>query len=743
MTPKERAGIIFQNLILSEILALILVTIYKKEQAEVTLSPTSKDKATRDDRVITLLNKLGGTLLRSEQERLEHKEQLEDLENRSDQSEKIFLTLQDKLNKNDSVEKALREKQENLEQEQQRQAEQLQKTADLHEKIEEALTQHSRLNRRLDKMVQDKTRMIRKLESIEETVIETQTALQSKALVLLTDQAAAAQGHMPQLSADPSQKTGASSYQTPSAWGRPFSLPALTGVAAMVVLSLIGGWSFSQLQQKSEQTLIQTVQATAVQATADNFELENTDVTVTESDAVEDSSVLARLNNDDLERMTTAIDADMPDLSRTNAFPENTIPDDETLLADLAADPDSLAASLNEISPVAGPVPDNIENEAIQPNENIQAAAFTPQDTKINESDIEDFVKQQREKRSLTERTSPDPDLPPVIQDVEKKALEGVAEAQHDLAAIYTAGHGGVKPDYSKAAFWFKEAAIQGVANARYNLGVLYHQGLGIDKNVDKALGWYRAAAQLGHREAQYNLGIAHIEGIGTEYNPRLAANFFEQAANGGILEAAYNLGLIHENGLLGEARPDEALYWYKKATDQGSPEAKAALDQLAGSMNLSPDEVKALYNNIQISNDTPYDLEPIKKATPAPVAEKHSALKKKAPRSRPSQSNPPRMMESRAEPSPVRNNQAVIAQIQEQLIRMGLYPGPADGAQGPLTEDAIRSYQAMYDLNSDGRTSEALLVHMLTSELNSTISPAAGNAVELLPPGDFGSRED
>jgi peptidoglycan hydrolase-like protein with peptidoglycan-binding domain len=75
-----------------------------------------------------------------------------------------------------------------------------------------------------------------------------------------------------------------------------------------------------------------------------------------------------------------------------------------------------------------------------------------------------------------------------------------------------------------------------------------------------------------------------------------------------------------------------------------------------------------------------------------------------------------------------------MVSQIQQQLIRLGLYPGPADGIETPMTGDAIRSYQQMNGLDADGRATQALLVHMKTSSL--------GNAME----GDAteqGSRDE
>lgn len=143
-----------------------------------------------------------------------------------------------------------------------------------------------------------------------------------------------------------------------------------------------------------------------------------------------------------------------------------------------------------------------------------------------------------------------------------------------------------------KSGVLVRKGGGAGVANARYNLGVLYQQGLGVPKDMREAIKWYRAAADLGHPEARYNLGIAYIEGVGVPYDPVRAASYFEMAAAGGVTEAAYNLGLIHENGLLGKPSPDEALLWYKRAADKGNVDAKAALEQLAKSLRIAPEDL-------------------------------------------------------------------------------------------------------------------------------------------------------
>jgi len=280
--------------------------------------------------------------------------------------------------------------------------------------------------------------------------------------------------------------------------------------------------------------------------------------------------------------------------------------------------------------------------------------------------------------------------LPADIKLIEDKAFARIPEAQHDLAALYTAGQGGITQNYERAAFWFEQAAQQGIGNAAYNLGVLYQQGLGKEQDIQRALDWYRRAAQLGHPEAQYNLGIAYIEGVGTRYNPAMAAAFFQQAAFGGITEAAYNLGLVLENGLLGEVRPKDALTWYRGAADNGNNEAQLALENLAQTMNIPIEQAGLLPSGQSLAsliNPTAQSLEPAAGNTTQPI-DLGTLI-----------------------PS---EDQIMVAQIQEQLRKARLYNGPQDGIVGAGTVKAIKSYQRQQNLPTDGTATAELLTFML-----------------------------
>jgi len=55
----------------------------------------------------------------------------------------------------------------------------------------------------------------------------------------------------------------------------------------------------------------------------------------------------------------------------------------------------------------------------------------------------------------------------------------------------------------------------------------------------------------------------------------------------------------------------------------------------------------------------------------------------------------------------------ALVADIQTELVRHGYLTGAADGAMGPKTKLAIQEYQRDKGLLTDGQPSAVLLEHM------------------------------
>jgi len=733
--------------------------------------PENDGSAPRNDarniEIVRMLAQISDKLKRSEAERYEllaelreYRKSLNELEDKSEQTEKAYLTIQNKIQHREKIESELTQRQARFERALKETADKMVKSAAgqalidkrlndaeerqtaIDERLNESVSFQARLERQLEKSGQDRSRMQRKMERLEEIVVETQDSLRAKAMVLLTDQSTAAQSNAPQIPAwlEHEERRPDSDMADMPWWRRSVRMQSI-GMAAMVVAALLTGWAINQIQQPDipQIAVLEGGGLARLNLRENRWEpvLPNDDsgvpaAKIGDVTKLEEQKLSSRLGEDQTSpasEQTAATaepvqivpntietaepaEADNTNVAETQpsaqaqpegqeqAFADQTPAaqealnySDEELLAALEENPEELAGQLNEIAPAvsealeldepvqqAEPVTQQEPQSTVSTMDNFEQVAFTQNPA------IEREIQNNFGEGPLAQQMAPDPNLPEIVKNLENQAYQGIAEAQHDLAAIYTAGHGGVEQNFDKAAFWFRQASQNGIGNARYNLGVLYHQGLGVERDLGKALYWYREAAKVGHPEAQYNLGIAHIEGIGTDYNPELAAAFFERAANNGIMEAAYNLGLIHENALLGEADPNEALLWYKIAADQGSPDAQAALKQLSSSLQIGMEDVDKMVGRMQ----SIYEATHGRKAGSAGA------------------------QESAAQASSVNERQVVTAQIQEFLMGQGLYPGPADGINGPQTADAIRSYQSRNGLQVTGEVSDQLLAHML-----------------------------
>ncbi|MCB9964428.1 MAG: SEL1-like repeat protein [Rhodospirillales bacterium] len=652
----------------------------------------------RETQIIKLLEQIRNRLEDIEKERGELWETLQDqsktlnkIEDRSTSTEKTFLSLENRLSRTELSEAPLIERLDEIERAQKARDEErgdhsdlkreildrieesdLQ-TARLIERIDEAMSMQTRMTRRIDKMVQDKQRLSRKMALLEENMEATRNALASKAMVLLGDRNLLGNGAVstppiPIFSRsmededDFDPRDGLNdNHDTPpphrdSALSRAPDMPPSshaaaprldrnpirTQVFAAIVFFMVAigiGWFISQ----AIPTHTPIYQAGTIEkfAPAEGYR-------------------------------TTAGRA-------SSSYPAGRFSGLE--------DEQTLAERLNDIQPAtgygktAGLTPQDSPPSS-QTTPKTEETTYTPQTAAIPDASTTITAAATK----ANEAYAPDPSLPDSFKKLEQDAINGSAEAQHDLAALYTAGHGGVKQDYVRAAHWFEEASAKGIANAAYNLGVLYHQGMGVNQDLNKALDWYRKAADLGHPEAQYNLGIAYIEGIGVDYDPSKAADYFESAAASGITEAAFNLGLIYENGLMGKAQPEDALLWYKTAADQGNKDARAALEHLSKTLHIDPSEIESLVEKIQ----TPA-IEPQSSMTAEKTLNSRQKWAKES---------------------------GLVAQIQDALMSYGLYPGPIDGDNGPLTADAIRLYQARNDIPVTGTPSEELLVHMLSKNL-------------------------
>lgn len=612
-----------------------------------TVHPFEPRKTSPHQQILAALDTLGGKLVRSETERDRLKKLLNEAmdaqERLENQLERSHIDMQRRIDsleegrQDDTIEKALHDMLEEqrglLDKAQEQLGDYENRQIVVEDKLNDNNQLVSKLQRRIDSQEKKRARLERRMERVENIAIEAQNALSAKSLVLLTDQSQATQS-LPHMNA--AAPLPSIDYVSEEKADR--NRPAKGGAFQFSYPRVIGLTVLLLLAMGLGWLLAKSAPSS------------------------EDFTVVTRGSNT---------------MGEDVILPSGMIEEDLALLSTEWVTEDVISQSLSESTPSSPQITGSQENTG---------APF----------DAEIFMMAQQPDAALTDEITPDASLPETIKTLEDKAFNGVAEAQHDMAALYTSGQAGVTQNYERAIDWFKLAARQGIANAAYNLGVMYQQGMGTAQDMDLALNWYRRAAQLGHAEAQYNLGIAYIEGIGTPYNPNMAAAFFKEAAFGGINEAAYNLGLILENGLLGEVRARDALIWYRAASENGNEEALAALQALSNRMNIAEDDAGLLEDGTSLASYIAED-------NAGTITSDETA---NLPTNVTETINLGSLLPTEA--------QILVAQIQEQLRQIGYYDGPQDGIAGASTVEAIKSYQIREELPADGVASESLLAYML-----------------------------
>jgi TPR repeat protein len=163
-------------------------------------------------------------------------------------------------------------------------------------------------------------------------------------------------------------------------------------------------------------------------------------------------------------------------------------------------------------------------------------------------------------------------------------AVQGVANAQYNLALMYSNGVG--VPQYDAlAAKWYRLAAEQGYASAQFNLGLMYENGKGVPQDYTEAVKWYRLAAGRGVAKAQLNLALIYDNGVGVPQNYTEAVKWYRLAADQGDASAQFNLALMYDNG---RGVPQDfvaAHMWFNVSSANGNEKAGSRRDIVAGRM--------------------------------------------------------------------------------------------------------------------------------------------------------------
>jgi len=98
---------------------------------------------------------------------------------------------------------------------------------------------------------------------------------------------------------------------------------------------------------------------------------------------------------------------------------------------------------------------------------------------------------------------------------IEDEAYRGDPRCQFQMGQFYgyeDTYH--VTINYTKAAYWWKEAAMNGNLSGYDNLGWAYEYGQGVSKNMEKAIECYRISAEGNDDYGLYNMGRLYETGV-------------------------------------------------------------------------------------------------------------------------------------------------------------------------------------------------------------------------------------
>lgn len=267
-----------------------------------------------------------------------------------------------------------------------------------------------------------------------------------------------------------------------------------------------------------------------------------------------------------------------------------------------------------------------------------------------------------------------------VLTDAPRRAptLEEAAAAG-DPVARYQLGMARLQAgDTTAAAALLRRAAEQGVPAAQYRYSKLLETGAGVTADLEAARRWSEQAANAGHRQAMHNLGVMFAQGVGATQDYAQAADWFEQAALLGLPDSQFNLALLFEQGLGRPESAADAYAWYSIAAAGGD---RAAAERAAAIARTLPEPVRAEAAAVATN------------FRPRPLNEEANGVYRNL---------------RWGEPSPL--DSLAIQRAQQLLAALGYDPGPADGATGPRTRDAILAFEADHDLARTGRIDAVML---------------------------------
>ena len=182
-------------------------------------------------------------------------------------------------------------------------------------------------------------------------------------------------------------------------------------------------------------------------------------------------------------------------------------------------------------------------------------------------------------------RTAPPRDDKSAIAMIQRRVVQGDAEAMKILADYYDSGSHGLAKRVSRAIELWTEAAELGSVGAQYQLGNRYFIGKGVEEDRSRAIHHWEQAAMKGHTESRHFLG--HFAG-----NHELALQHFMISVKMGYEKSLNKIRDMLTEGHVTKAQFAEALMGYQHAMEETKSPKREEAKRLGFSIKRNADEV-------------------------------------------------------------------------------------------------------------------------------------------------------
>lgn len=345
------------------------------------------------------------------------------------------------------------------------------------------------------------------------------------------------------------------------------------------------------------------------------------------------------------------------------------------------------------------------------------------------------------------------PNLP--IGALRAKAEAGDVPGMEELGRRLLQGVG-VPKDQQAGAGWLLRAAQAGSAQSAFNVGVMYERGFVVERDSARAVEWYRKAVDADLPVAKHNLALMLREGKGTARNGKEAIELLRSAALQGMSASMFSLGDMYERGDATTKDLASALAWFAITGEferQTHKDGETTLGRTAAQRAQAVQRVLSASDLERAQEVSQREfkqiveaLQPPKPPEPAPAP---------APASPATKADTPVVAQEALDLSgwpkgPVDQ----VRVVQQALFDLKLLRDKPDGAIGPMTRNAIRTFQRGAGLRETGEATRDVFIALKeavarrdgvasppeskpTAEAKSTATPPAGGRKDDLKGAD------